>query len=212
MTPGRTQAVESVANIGGRSRSGSDRAIATYAVGGIAPAPRPCRNRPPTRMPIDGASPQMTRPIANRTRPPRNGRASPARSMSPPATTMPMRSPMKNIEKAQPYSSRPCSSTTTDGMTVPTASASNAMSVIVKTRPRLSARRCGDHRLSFAGVPLPGADEGCWAIREGYSRSRTRAAGAGLTQVWLRPGALVEPSGPLEALHDRAPARRCRRP
>ena len=77
MTPGRTQAVDSVANIGGRSRSGRERAIATYAVGGMAPAPNPCRNRPATRTSIDGARPQITRPIANRMRPPRNGRASP---------------------------------------------------------------------------------------------------------------------------------------
>ena len=172
ITPGRTQAVERVANIGGRSRSGSDRPIATYAVGGIAPAPRPWRKRPPTSTAIVGARPHTTRPRANSASPPTNGRASPARSMSPPATTMPTRSPRKNAENAQPYSSRPCSSTDTAGMTVPTARASNAMSVIVKTRPRLSARRPGDQRPSSTGAPGPTGDEGCWAIAEGYNRVR----------------------------------------
>ena len=105
MTPGRTQAVDSVANICGRRRSGRDRPMATYAVGGMAPAPRPWRNRPATSTSIDGARPPMTRPSANRTRPNTNGLARPARSMSPPTTTIPTRSPRKNAENAQPYSS-----------------------------------------------------------------------------------------------------------
>ena len=37
MTPGRTQAVDSVANICGRRRSGRLRPIATYAIGGHGP-------------------------------------------------------------------------------------------------------------------------------------------------------------------------------
>ena len=51
-TPGSTQAVESVANIRGRSRSGRLRPIATYAIGGIVPAPRPWMNRAATRTSI----------------------------------------------------------------------------------------------------------------------------------------------------------------
>src|SRR5689334_1185085 len=39
-TPGSTHAVDSVANICGRSRSGSVRPIATNEIGGIAPPPR----------------------------------------------------------------------------------------------------------------------------------------------------------------------------
>ena len=59
-----------------------------------------------------------------------------------------MSEPRKNAEKTQPYSSIPPSSCETIGITVEMASASKPMSVTVSTRPVVSARRSGRHRLS----------------------------------------------------------------
>ena len=143
-TPGSTHAVESVANIWGRSRSGRLRPIATYAMGGTVPAPSPCRNRAPTSTSIDGARPPMIRPVANSPIPTANGAPRPRRSMSPPTTTMPMSEPSMNAVKTQPYSSRPPSSRATMGMMVETARASNATSVTVRTRPTVRFRRLAD--------------------------------------------------------------------
>ena len=145
-TPGRTQAVESVANICGRRRSGRLRPIATYAMGGTVPAPRPWMNRATTSTSIDGASPPRMRPVANNAIPTANGAPRPRRSMIPPTTTMPMREPSIAAVKTHPYSWRPPSSSATIGMIVETPSDSKASRVIVRTSPMVRLRRAGDHR------------------------------------------------------------------
>src|SRR5580700_9666216 len=102
-----------------------------------------------------GARPAISRPAANRTRPMTYGMAGPRRSASRPATTMPTTLASMNALNTQPYRSRPPSWRATMGMTVTTASASEAMNVIVSTRPVTSARYCGTHR-----PPPPAAGDG----------------------------------------------------
>ncbi len=64
-----------------------------------------------------------------------------------------------NALNTQPYSDSPPRSRATTGITVTTASASDATKVIVRTRPAVSARRCGAHspraRPSLIGCPVP---------------------------------------------------------
>ena len=103
-------------------------------------------NRAPTSTSIDGASPPTIRPMTNSPIPAANGAPRPRRSMIPPTTTMPMSEPMMNAVKTQPYSWRLPSSRATIGMTVETASASNATSVTVRTRPSVRFQRPADHR------------------------------------------------------------------
>ncbi len=57
ITPGRTHAVESIANMRGRRCSGRVRPMATYAIGWIVPAPRPWTKRAATRKGMVGARP-----------------------------------------------------------------------------------------------------------------------------------------------------------
>ena len=166
-TPGRTQAVERVANICGRRCSGRLRPIATYAIGGTVPAPRPWRNRAPTRISIVGARPPMIRPIAKSPMPAANGPPSPRRSMSPPTSTIPISEPSMKAVNTQPYSSRPFSSSATIGMIVETASASKATRVIVRTSPTVRPRRPGDHsppppRVAVCGRSGPGTSSAAW--------------------------------------------------
>ena len=103
MMPGTTQAVASSANICGRSRSGMLRPIATYAMGGIAPAPKPCTKRPDDedRHRRREAADHAGR-CAKRPRPPTNGTTSPSRSIRPPTTAMPRSDARRNAEKTQP--------------------------------------------------------------------------------------------------------------
>ena len=145
-TPGSTHAVDRVANICGRSRSGMLRPIATYAMGGTVPAPRPWMKRPPTSTSIEDARPPTTRPIANRAIPTAKGAARPRRSMSPPTITIPINAPSMNDVNTQPYSCKLPSSSATSGRIVDTARASNATRVTVRTRPTVRFRRAGDHR------------------------------------------------------------------
>ena len=83
------------------------RPIATYAMGGIAPAPKPWMNRPTTSTGIVGASPRSARPTANRPSPTtngttgRHGRSARRRRRCRAAT------PSRNAENTQPYSSMP---------------------------------------------------------------------------------------------------------
>ena len=58
---------------------------------------------------------------------------------------MPTTLPSMNPLNTQPYRRRPPRSLATTGITVTTASASDATKVIVRTRPTVSARRCGAH-------------------------------------------------------------------
>ena len=81
-----------------------------------------------------------------------NGKASPRRSIAPPTMTIPISEPRKNAEKTQPYSSMPPSSRATCGITVETASASKATSVIVRTSPIVRERRSVDQRPSTMGT------------------------------------------------------------
>src|SRR5580704_7840398 len=142
-SPGATHAVDRTAIMRGRSVSGRLRPIAAYATEGTAPAPTPCSTRPATRTPIDGASPARARPAPNSTTPATNGTAGPRRSASRPAATMPITLPSMKPLNTQPYRRRPPRSRATTGMTVTTASASDATNVMVRTRPTVSARRCG---------------------------------------------------------------------
>ena len=79
---------------------------------------------------------------------------------------MPTTLPSMNALNTHPYRSSPPRSRATTGMTVTTASASEAMKVIVRTRPVVSVRRCGAHSPSAAGMGsealrgrMPGAYE-----------------------------------------------------
>jgi len=88
----------------------------------------------------------MASPEPNSTTPATNGTAGPRRSASRPAATMPTTLPSMNPLNTQPYRRSPPRSRATTGMTVTTASASDATKVMVRTRPAVSARRCGAHR------------------------------------------------------------------
>ncbi len=66
---GATQAVDMIAIMRARSSSGRPRPMATYATAGTAPAPRPWRDRPTTRMGMEGAAPATTRPVLKSTSP-----------------------------------------------------------------------------------------------------------------------------------------------
>src|SRR5262245_40532507 len=118
----------------------------------MTPAPTPWATRPATSIGIDCAAPPIISPSENRTRPARNGVRVPRRSAASPARTMPRRLPRKNPEKTQPYSPSPPRSSATTGMTVAMASASNATSVMVRTRPAVRRRRAGAHTPSPAGA------------------------------------------------------------
>src|SRR4051794_34834330 len=101
------------------------------------------------------------------------------------------------------------SSRATFGMIVPTASASNATSVIVRTRPSVSARRPGDQTPSWAARRA--AVETCGsrvvsAIREGCPVAAATAADG--SPCWQPDVCATGPPGghalrPGEALHDR---------
>ena len=189
ISPGMTHAVERTANMRGRSASGSTRPIATYATGGSNPAPMPCRTRARTSSGIEGARPPSARPAAKQASPNARGGASPEpRSTSPPEMTMPTMVARKKAEKTHPYSSRPPRSRATSGITVPTASDSEATSVTVSTRPADRARRSGDQSpaLTSRRTSAPRRARGARCCRGGRARPareprwRTRgAAGAG---------------------------------
>jgi hypothetical protein len=144
-SPGATHAVDSTAIIRARSSSGRLRPMVAYATEGTAPAPTPCRTRPATSTAIEGARPAMASPEPNSTTPATNGTAGPRRSAPRPAATMPTTLPSMNPLNTQPYRRSPPRSLATTGITVTTASASEATKVIVSTRPVVSARRCGAH-------------------------------------------------------------------
>jgi hypothetical protein len=113
-----------------------------------------------------GASPAMSSPAANSTSPITYGRPGPRRSASRPATTMPTTLPSMNALNTQPSRDRPPRSRATSGMTVTTASASEAMNVMVRARPVVSARRWPAHRpppSSAAPSPPPTAPAGSTA-------------------------------------------------
>jgi len=136
--------------------------------GPAGPGPRPAR--PSTEQ-------GPPRPARSRTaRPPAtNGTAGPRRSASRPAATIPTTLPSMNPLNTQPYRRRPPRSRATTGMTVTTASASDATKVIVRTRPVVSARRCGAHKPGTRpsppgpiGSPLrPAAPPSLSAVRPG---------------------------------------------
>src|SRR5579859_7136003 len=142
-SPGATQAVDRIAIMRARSGPGRVRPITAYATEGAAPAPRPCSTRPATSTPIEGARPARARPDPNNATPATNGTAGPRRSASRPAATMPITLPSMNPLNTQPYRRRPPRSRATTGMTVTTASASDATKVTVRTKPTVIARRCG---------------------------------------------------------------------
>ena len=195
--------MDSVANIRGRSRSGMLRPIATYAMGGIVPAPRPWMKRAAMSTGMLGARPPISRPIPNSASPSANGRPRAPRSTVPPTTAIPISEPRKNAEKTQPYSSLPPSSFATIGRTVEIARASNATSVMVRTRPPLRTRRFGDHSPSWAAAGEDCIVEGCrvGANRAGRAGAGHRAVGPTARRVRSRRGA-PRPG----------PAHRCRRP
>src|SRR5580704_8135604 len=128
----------------------------------------PCSTRPATSTPIEGAEPATASPQPNSTTPATNGAAGPRRSASRPAATMPITLPSMNPLNTQPYRRSPPRSRATTGMTVTTASASDATKVTVRTRPTVSARRCGainpplvrtlhrriPHALTLGGLPF----------------------------------------------------------
>ena len=105
----------------------------------------PCSARPATSTAIDGASPATASPASNSTSPATKGIAGPRRSASRPAATMPTTLPSMNALNTQPYRRNPPRSRATTGITVTTASASDATKVIVSTSPAVSARACGAH-------------------------------------------------------------------
>src|SRR3984893_7677825 len=142
-SPGATHAVDTTAIIPARSVPGRMRPITEYATEGMARAPTPCSPRPATRTPIEGARPARARPEPNSTTPATNGTAGPRRSASRPAATMLTALPRMKPLNTQPYRRRPPRSRATTGMTVTPASASDATKVTVRTRPTVSARRCG---------------------------------------------------------------------
>src|SRR5690242_1012203 len=100
----------------------------------------PCSTRPATSTPIAGARPARASPDPNSSRPATNGTAGPRRSASRPASTMPITLPSMNPLNTQPYRRSPPRSCAATGITVTTASASDATKVIVRTRPVVSAR------------------------------------------------------------------------
>src|SRR5512146_2410262 len=135
---------------------------------------------------IDGARPARSRPSAKRARPPTNGRTTPSRSMSPPTTTIPNSDPTRNAEKTRPYRSSPPRSRATMTAAVPTASASAATRVMVRTRPRVRDRRAGDHSPpSSAGTgPRWTARLSGWASSSGETSSEIgRSDGSGTEGV-----------------------------
>ena len=107
-----------------------------------------------------GARPATSRPLAKRPSPATYGTPGPRRSASRPATTMPTTLPSMKALNTQPYRSRPPRSRATSGMTVTTASASEAMKVMVSTRPAVSARRGPDHSPPPGSAWLPPAGSG----------------------------------------------------
>ena len=102
MTPGMTHAVESVANIRGRRRSGQgppDRDVGDRRDRARAEAlDRPGGDEHAHRW-REAADQEAQREQPD---PVRNGRVSPPRSIMIPATTIPSRLPRKNAEKTQP--------------------------------------------------------------------------------------------------------------
>src|SRR5689334_19203991 len=86
---------------------------------------------------------------------------------------MPTPLPSMNPLKTQPYRRSPPRSLATTGITVTTASASEATKVIVSTRPVVSARRCGAHSppptpvLSAAAVDAPPVEDASRAGHDG---------------------------------------------
>ena len=86
---------------------------------------------------------------------------------------MPTTLPSMNALNTHPYRSSPPRSLATTGMTVTTARASEAMKVMVSTRPVVSVRRAGAHRPSG-----PGTGSG-----------RPGPAGCSVAVVRLMPGA-----------------------
>ena len=171
-SPGRIQAVDSVANIRGRRCSGRLRPIATYAIGGMAPPPMPWIRRAAMSMGIDVAAPASISPIVNSASPMTNGSRTPRRSIRLPATTIPTSDPTRNAENTRPYSSSPPRSRATMGIAAVTASASAATSVIVRTSPTVSGRRAGDHRPPSSG----GTGTWCTARLSGCTRSSARTS------------------------------------
>ena len=127
MTPGRTHAVESVANIRGRSDSGRRPADGDVGDRLDRPGAEPLdeaggdedrhRRREAADQQADREQPE---PDARTAAPARRGRSRRRRRRCRSASRG------RTREKTQPYSSRPPSSRATIGMTVETASASNA--------------------------------------------------------------------------------------
>src|SRR5207245_1742393 len=93
---GRTQALDMIANIRGRSVSEYARAMLAYVDAMIAPEPMPWMSRPATTTSIAGAVPAIARPSAKSDRPVAYGSSVPRRSAMPPATITDARLPRKN--------------------------------------------------------------------------------------------------------------------
>jgi hypothetical protein len=68
---------------------------------------------------------------------------------------MPTTLPSMNPLNTQPYRRSPPRSRATTGITVTTASASDATKVMVRTRPAVSARRCGAQSPRARPSPWP---------------------------------------------------------
>src|SRR5262252_1865333 len=100
----------------------------------------PCSTRPATSTPMVGARPATASPVPKKSSPATNGTAGPRRSASRPASTMPITLPSMNALNTQPYRRRPPRSWAATGITVTTASASDATKVIDRTRPAVSPR------------------------------------------------------------------------
>src|SRR5215471_12560570 len=162
----------------------------------------PCSTRPATSTPIAGARPAMVSPAPNSSSPATNGTAGPRRSASRPASTMPTTLPSMNPLNTQPYRRSPPRSCAATGITVTTASASAATKVIVRTRPVVSARRCGTNSPSarsfgIARLPRPHCPpvEGTRAVTGSRWPARGVQPGVRLVVAAVEPHELVVEPG-----------------
>ena len=141
----------------------------------------PCSTRPATSTPMVGARPATASPVPKK--------SSPGRSASRPASTMPITLPSMNPLNTQPYRRSPPRSWAATGITVTTASASDATKVIDRTRPAVRARRCGAHSPSARPLLIPAPPPGPVPLR-GYE-----ADGRGSGPVSTFTGPVGQPSG-----------------
>src|SRR6266516_1943202 len=147
----------------------------------------PCSTRPATSTPMVGARPATASPVPKKSSPATNGTAGPRRSASRPASTMTITLPSMNPLNTQPYRRSPPRSWAATGITVTTASASDATKVIDRTRPAVRARRCGAHSPSARPLLIPAPPPGPVPLRGYEADGRGSGPVSTLTGPWGQP-------------------------